>query len=963
MRNWTWVRVIVASLVVSGVAVIAPVAMQIPASASSTPTYTYSQGLSCPNGGILSGTQCISSTPVSSYGATSATTTTLGCNPGDVGPIYGGCQLTSYHTPTYTTTPSCPNGGSPSGNSCIVFSSYPASTSTSYSCSSGWTGPVGTQCYRYLVNPSYSKVYTAANATTISTCNPGDVGPIYGGCLFTSSYPATMTTTPSCPNGGSVSGSSCVVFGSYPAISTTTTSYFCLNGGTLDASNNCDVYGYPAVTTWTATTVECGQTFTGTGATPGDATIAASKAAGPATTTCVVAGSTLAYSTPAANYANVLPCNYIGQSDVSQDAADTLAQGLAATYCNGQTVANSTIVIGYYTDPCTGTTYSAYATATEAGTGATAAANAVAGARAVAQTQAENLARAADPTCPALATATVSSNPFPGSVPVTSSEQRPGNGSSTATYTVCSSSGPSTVTTTFTATYPGPGGTEPTGTATVYSANNPTAIARAQKTANIEAAAASVAQAIWFANAIAQTSANAAIQAAAANCTALGFSGGGTSTPGGGTSGGGGTTTGGGTSGGGGTTTGGGTSGGGGTTTGGGTSGGGGTTTGGGTSGGGTTTGVVTPPTSTTTSTGVTTTGTATGGNAIGAVFDAVTCPTSIECVAVGYNALFHSIWSVGTLSGTAWSWSTVGIIPADASGQGLLSGIACPTSTTCIAVGGDKGGPTANGVYSIGTLSGGSWSWTAERNTPSDPNGGGVLYAITCVSSTECVAGGSDHNWHGAAASITSTGGVWRWGSETMVPRETSGDSGRILALSCPSTTLCVGVGDNTVNGAGSFTIGTKTGGSWSWSTDQTIPGDGTGLGFLAGVACPTTTTCFAVGYDNTLGGVQSVGTYAGGHWSWTVETPVYVNAVPAGEMAGITCSSAALCSTVGYNRASEGEANGVQLSAGQWSITDQLTITSPATGGGRLLAIAATGAGQYVAVGYSNVGIVIGS
>jgi hypothetical protein len=633
----------------------------------------------------------------------------------------------------------------------------------------------------------------------------------------------------------------------------------------------------------------------------------------------VVAGATLAYSAAASavpGYSCPPGTNYIAQSDVSQADANALAVGMAQTYCNGQTVANSTIVIGYYTDPCTGTTYSAYATATEAGTTATAASNAAAGALAVAQTQAENLARAADPTCPALATATVSSTPVAGEVPVTSTEQRPGNGSATATYTECSSSGPSTVTTTFTATYPGPDGTEPTGTSTVYAANNTTAIAAAQKIANIEAAAAAVAQAVSLANAIAQTAASAAIQAAAANCNALGFTGGGTSTPGGGTSG-----------------------------------------------GGGTTTGVVTPPTSTTTSTGVTTGGFATGGNAVGAVFDAVTCPTALECVAVGYNALFHSIWSVGTLSGTAWSWSTVGTISSDASGEGLLSGIACPTSTTCIAVGGDKGGPTANGVYTLGSFSGGTWSWTAERDTPSDGNGGGVLYAVTCVSSTECVAGGSDHNWRGAATSITSTGGVWSWGSESMVPRLPSGDSGRILALSCPSTTLCVGVGDNSVTGAGSFTIGTKTGGNWSWSMDQTIPGDGTGLGFLDGVACPTTTTCFAVGYDNTLAGVQSVGTYAGGTWRWTAESPVYVNAVPAGEIAGITCFSAALCSTVGYNQASEGEANGVQLSAGQWSITDQLTITSPATGGGRLLAIAATGAGQYVAVGYSNVGIVIGS
>ena len=458
----------------------------------------------------------------------------------------------------------------------------------------------------------------------------------------------------------------------------------------------------------------------------------------------------------------------------------------------------------------------------------------------------------------------------------------------------------------------GSGSTTYTAPYTATSTRTATAYASTQSLANIDAAAAAVATAEAAANAAALAANTAAAQAAAVTCAALGTT---TTQP--------------------------------------------------------VTTTTTQPVTTTTTPTPVTTGAIP---NAAGSMFDAVACPTSVQCVAVGYNATFQSIWSVGTLSGAAttpsWSWSSPATIPSDASGRGLLSGIACPTSTTCIAVGGDGtggGGPTGDGIYSIGTLSGGSWSWTSDSKTPSDSNGGGVLYAIQCVSTTECVAGGNDRNWHGVATSITDSNGQWTWGNETMVARTPSGDTGRILALSCPSATLCVGVGDNTANsgGAGSFTIGTKAGGQWTWSADQTIPGDGTGQGFLEGVACPSTTACFAVGYDNHLHGVKSVGTNVGGNWSWTTENLVSVNGVSAGEIAGITCSSAVSCSTVGYSQAASGatsgEANGVQFGTGLWSITGRLTIASPTTLP-ELLAIAATGAGQYVAVGYSNVAIVTG-
>jgi hypothetical protein len=350
-----------------------------------------------------------------------------------------------------------------------------------------------------------------------------------------------------------------------------------------------------------------------------------------------------------------------------------------------------------------------------------------------------------------------------------------------------------------------------------------------------------------------------------------------------------------------------------------------------------------------------------TGGVASGGTLDAVDCLTATECIAVGYNANFKSIWTLGTLSSNAWSWTSEATIPSDSTGEGLLLAVACPTTTTCIATGGSAGGSTGLGIETIGTLSNGTWSWTPEVDLASDANGGGVLFSIDCVSSTECVAGGDDHKWRGVATSVTLVGGTWTWNREVMVASDTNG-GGRLLAMNCPSTTECVAVG-NDDTGESNFTIGTKSGATWSWTTNQVIQPDATGYGELDGVACPSTILCIAVGYDNAQEGIESIGTKAGGQWSWTRETQVYVDAVPMGDFAGITCSSTAICSTVGYNGLSEGQSAGLKVLAGVPGFTDQLTITSPGTGSGRLLAISSTGVASYVAVGYSTVGIVIGS
>ena len=88
-----------------------------------------------------------------------------------------------------------------------------------------------------------------------------------------------------------------------------------------------------------------------------------------------------------------------------------------------------------------------------------------------------------------------------------------------------------------------------------------------------------------------------------------------------------------------------------------------------------------------------------------------------------------------------------------------------------------------------------------------------------------------------GAQASATANSGS-TWTTQT-VPSGTS----YLNAIACPSTTTCYAVGQNNSNAVGVILATTNSGSTW---TTQTLP---SGTALLYGIACTSTTTCYAVG------------------------------------------------------------------------------------------------------------------
>lgn len=205
---------------------------------------------SCPSGGSLSGTTCYTS---SSYGASVAS---YYCPSG--GSLSG-------TTCTYFAGYSCPSGGSLSGSTCAVISGYscpggtvpfnyaPVNQSTScyVNCPAGygsWTSGYGSSWVSNAGNWVCKKNNVMSFIAATQTPSVANFS-YYGATANYGTYGASIASY-YCPSGGSLSGTTCTISGSYAATAT----YQCNPGDTLMPGNICR----PALLTATATDVyEC----------------------------------------------------------------------------------------------------------------------------------------------------------------------------------------------------------------------------------------------------------------------------------------------------------------------------------------------------------------------------------------------------------------------------------------------------------------------------------------------------------------------------------------------------------------------------------------------------------------------------------------------------------------------------------------------------------------------------------
>lgn len=259
------------------------------------------------------------------------------------------------------------------------------------------------------------------------------------------------------------------------------------------------------------------------------------------------------------------------------------------------------------------------------------------------------------------------------------------------------------------------------------------------------------------------------------------------------------------------------------------------------------------------------------------------------------------ALQAMGGVPPYAWSLQKGATLPPwlTLSTTGVLSGTVPNTSgdtavSVPLQVAGKPGGPaSATLSFSIGVP---SFSWT----TPSPPLSVGQLGGISCPSPTLCVAVSPAWTNSSSELPLQTVGEalVYSDGSWTA-PAEVDPSAG-LNAISCPTTTFCMAVGDS--GAAVSYSDGT-------WSQPATVESPNT---YLQAVSCASSAFCVALdnhGYPIT---------YASGTWS----APGTIS------LASVSCPVSGFCIGVDYS------GNAYTYSGGAWSSADDIDGTNKLTG-----------------------------
>jgi len=279
---------------------------------------------------------------------------------------------------------------------------------------------------------------------------------------------------------------------------------------------------------------------------------------------------------------------------------------------------------------------------------------------------------------------------------------------------------------------------------------------------------------------------------------------------------------------------------------------------------------------------------------------DGIWCASPKGCIAVGADrnspAPLSEIWN-----GSAWR--KVGVkLPAKMP-HGRLFGLSCLSGKDCVAV-----GMAFNNALSAHAL---AETWTGSGWKPASPPAPAgqatVLSGVACRSAKSCVAVGSDTvklplsgpgagNPGAAALSDILVGATW---VRKAVPVPKGTLISQLNKVSCPAARFCMAVGGTeAVSGAGTALIDVWNGKAWSLLKPAKLPAGVTDAS-LNGVSCASATRCVAVGFAGG-GGLSAISEVWNGK-TWSYAKVSWPKGVKNTLLLDVACLSATRCVAVG--------------------------------------------------------------
>lgn len=199
-----------------------------------------------------------------------------------------------------------------------------------------------------------------------------------------------------------------------------------------------------------------------------------------------------------------------------------------------------------------------------------------------------------------------------------------------------------------------------------------------------------------------------------------------------------------------------------------------------------------------------------------------------------------------------------------------------------------------------------------------------GWLDGVDCLTTTSCVAVGNAASPNGAQALIeTLYHGSWL---PTIGPAARGSNGDFLMSVSCPGAGRCIAVGysfvPSSTGGTGTMLIENLANGKWSIAQTPSL-GASVVNSFLYGISCATSTSCVAVGSDDTGDFNTSVPVILIlDNGTWTVApTPSLVPEF--GVLQSVSCPSPTVCTAVGYQATSDTTETLVEtLNDDAWSV-----------------------------------------
>ena len=156
---------------------------------------------------------------------------------------------------------------------------------------------------------------------------------------------------------------------------------------------------------------------------------------------------------------------------------------------------------------------------------------------------------------------------------------------------------------------------------------------------------------------------------------------------------------------------------------------------------------------------------------------------TAVSCLSASFCEATNDSDQAANWNGSTWSLQTT-------TSEYLLFSVSCATTTSCEATGyTDPDDPSAVAEH----WNGSTWTNQIANGTAA------ILWGVSCpAAAATCVAGGTESNPNGDGETI-ATGGYWSgsaWAQQAVaLPSGALNDN--FQAISCPTTTFCIGVGD----------------------------------------------------------------------------------------------------------------------------------------------------------------------